>query len=114
MLGYFGARERGTQRKYQEYVEAAIGMEVKNRLGALFASTFLGSRAFIDQVMETAKILKSGQTRVYACSKVINAEAPSGGDSEDGGGCHGRRGPGLPGSHPPPRPRLCHATLPKW
>jgi REP element-mobilizing transposase RayT len=39
ILGYFDSQERRAQKKYREYVERAMGVELKNPLGAVFASS---------------------------------------------------------------------------
>ncbi len=50
ILGYFGSQQRRSQRKYRSYVEEGIRIELKNPLRDVFASTFLGSEGFINEL----------------------------------------------------------------
>jgi REP element-mobilizing transposase RayT len=76
ILGYFGEEGLRTQKKYRGYVEGAIGVELKDPLAAVFASTFLGSQEFIKQVGQRTKILKEWDTRNVPALKAL-VETPS-------------------------------------
>ena len=47
VLGYFGQKESWAERNYRKFVEDTSGLETKNPLKDVFASTFLGSPDFI-------------------------------------------------------------------
>jgi putative transposase len=76
ILGYFGQEVGRAQRKYRGYVEEAIGVELKDPLATVFASTFLGSEGFMNQVRERAKVLKDSVTRNIPVLKALK-ERPS-------------------------------------
>jgi len=76
ILGYFGHEGVRAQRKYRSYVEEAIGIELKDPLATVFASTFLGSREFIKQVRQSTKILEDPDTRNIPVLKALK-ERPS-------------------------------------
>jgi len=76
ILGYFGQEGGRAQRKYRGYVEEAIGVELKDPLATVFASTFLGSQEFIKQVGQSGKILKDSDTRNIPVLKALK-ERPS-------------------------------------
>ena len=76
ILGYFGQEGLRAQRKYRGYVEEAIGVELKDPLATVFASTFLGSQEFIKQVGQSIKILKDSDTRNIPVLKAL-IERPS-------------------------------------
>jgi putative transposase len=63
ILEYFGQEKRWAQKKYKGYVEEAAGVEMKDPLGAVFASTFLGSQEFIQQVRQSTRIIEDSDTR---------------------------------------------------
>ena len=76
ILGYFGQEKRRAQRKYKGYVEEAVGVEMKDPLEGVFASTFLGSQEFIKQVGQRTKIPKESDTRNIPVLNVLK-ERPS-------------------------------------
>jgi putative transposase len=76
ILRYFGQKGFQAQRKYRGYIEEAIGVELKDPLAAVFASTFLGNQEFIKQVRERTKILKEADTRNIPVLRAL-VERPS-------------------------------------
>jgi putative transposase len=76
ILAYFGQEGLRAQKKYKAYVEETIGVELKDPLAAVFASTFLGSQEFIKQVRQRAKILEEADTRNIPVLKAL-VERPS-------------------------------------
>jgi REP element-mobilizing transposase RayT len=76
ILGYFDSQEGRAQRKYREYVERAIGVELKNPLEGVFASSVLGSEGFINWVREGVKTPKESDTRDIPVLKAL-MERPS-------------------------------------
>jgi hypothetical protein len=76
ILGYFGQEGGRAQRKYRGYVEEAIGIELKDPLATVFASTFLGGQDFINQVRPRGKTLKDPDTRNIPVLKAL-IERPS-------------------------------------
>jgi len=76
ILGYFGQEGGRAQRKYRSYVEEAIGIELKDPLVTVFASTFLGSQEFIQRVRQSTKIIEDLDTRNITGLKALK-ERPS-------------------------------------
>ena len=52
ILGYFGKSTKESQKTYRQFHEKAIGGENESPLKDIFASTFLGGKAFIDEAKE--------------------------------------------------------------
>ncbi|OGP54097.1 MAG: hypothetical protein A2Y65_12805 [Deltaproteobacteria bacterium RBG_13_52_11] len=52
ILGYFGGHGRSAYRKYRQFVEEGIATKLKDPLGDVIASTFLGGEAFIRMIRE--------------------------------------------------------------
>lgn len=50
VLGYFGGRGRSGYRRYREFVEKGLTMELESPLREVIASTFLGSEGFIERI----------------------------------------------------------------
>jgi REP element-mobilizing transposase RayT len=71
ILGYFGQQESPAQRKYRDYVQEAIGVEQKDPLRAVFASTFLGSQEFIKHLRQRAKGGKDADPRNIPVLKAL-------------------------------------------
>jgi len=53
VLGYFGDNASKTRKRYRRFVEGAAGPDTQAPLEEVFASTFLGSEAFIAWVKDT-------------------------------------------------------------
>jgi len=71
ILGYFGRQASRAQRKYRDFVQEAIGVEQKDPLRAVFASTFLGSQEFIKQLTQGSKDGKDADTRNIPVLKAL-------------------------------------------
>jgi putative transposase len=63
ILGYFDQHKRRAQTKYMIYVEEAVRREPKNPLESVFASTFLGSPAFVEEQKQRMGIGEKADTR---------------------------------------------------
>lgn len=53
VLGYFGRKISEAQRRYRDFVEAALGQDHGNPLSEVAGSAILGSAGFVERVRET-------------------------------------------------------------
>jgi len=52
MLGYFDKKESSARKKYRQFVELMIGQKYESPLGDVVASTILGDKVFITEIVE--------------------------------------------------------------
>jgi len=76
ILGYFGQKESLVQKRYQEFIEKALGSESENPLRRVFASTVLGSPEFISWVREEVISSEPRDTRNVPVMRQL-VETPS-------------------------------------
>jgi len=77
VLGYFGGRGRSGYKRYREFVEEAVPMELESPLKKVISATFLGSEDFIKRIrgeyLEDRKIDRRNRPGV---KQVLRGPAP--------------------------------------
>lgn len=72
LLGYFGGRGRSGYRRYREFVEKGVTMELESPLSGVIASTFLGSEEFIKRIKEEyLEDMKNDKRNIPAVKQVL-------------------------------------------
>ncbi len=72
LLGYFGGRGRSGCRRYREFVEKGVTMELESPLSGVIASTFLGSEEFIKRIKEEyLEDMKNDKRNIPAVKQVL-------------------------------------------
>ncbi len=77
ILGYFGGHGRSTYQKYRRFVEEGLATELKNPLGDVMASTFLGGEEFIERVRrEYLEERKIDRRNIPSVKKIVRGPTP--------------------------------------
>ena len=71
VLGYFGGQGRSGYRRYREFVEKGLTMELESPLREVIASTFLGSEGFTERIRKEYLEDKSFDKRNLPAVKLI-------------------------------------------
>jgi len=77
ILGYIGGHRQSTYRKYRQFVQEGITTRLKNPLGNVIASTFLGGENFIQRIRkEYLEVRKIDRRNIPSAKKVLKGPTP--------------------------------------
>lgn len=77
VLGYFGGRGRSGYKRYREFVEEGVPMELESPLRKVIAATFLGSEDFIKRIRgEYLEDRKIDRRNIPGVKQVLRGPSP--------------------------------------